>query len=217
MRPRTAISAIATLVVGLGVGPAAAATYVPGDEARMVSMINATRSGRGVPALKVLEGLTRVARDHSAEMVRQNDLFHNPTLAADISAAGISVRWRGENVVLASNIDAAYNSFLNSSAHLDNIVRSNFNAVGVGVAKSPSGMIYATQVFAEVKGMSVPAPALTEPPTPPPPPPPTPVLTPPPDRPRPTPPPQRPVTIAVEGGIVVPQPPFGESGRVTAP
>lgn len=212
MRSRKLVVFIVCLGIALRGGPALAATYVPGDEARMVSMINSTRTGHGVGSLKVLDGLTKVARDHSAEMVRQNNLFHNPTLAADISAVGISVSWRGENVVLASNIDAAYDSFLGSSAHLDNIVRPNYDAVGVGVAKAPSGVIYATQVFAEVKGMSAPAPpptlALAAPP-PPPPPVPVPVVTPPPATPKPTPKPApKEVTIAIEGGVVVPQPPF---------
>lgn len=214
---------IVTVVISLGLTlralPAGAATFVPGDEARMVSMIDSTRSKHGVGSLKVLDGLTKVARDHSAEMVRQNNLFHNPTLAADISAVGISVRWRGENVVLASNIDAAYNSFLNSSAHLDNIVRPNYNAVGVGVAKAPSGVIYATQVFAEVKGMSAPvAPPTIAPatPPPPPPPPPSPVVTAAPATPEPTPEPApKKVTIAIEGGVVVPQPPFGDVNLIT--
>ena len=219
MRSKKLVTAVIALAIALQAAPADAATFVPGDEARMVSMINGTRAKHGVGTLKVLQGLTEVARDHSAEMVRQNNLFHNPTLAADISAAGISVRWRGENVVLASNIDAAYNSFLGSSKHLENIVRPNYNAVGVGVAKAPSGVIYATQVFAEVKGMTAPVSPPTVAPAPPPPPPPpaTPVVTPKPATPNPTAPPApKPVTIAIEGGIVVPQPPFGEATSLTA-
>jgi hypothetical protein len=143
-------------------------------------------------------------------MVRQNSLFHNPTLAAAISAVGISASWRGENVVMASNVDAAYNSFLGSPKHLENIVRSNYNAVGVGVAKAPSGIIYATQVFAEVRGISAPAaPPTVAPATPPLPPPP--VATVPPAKPKPTATPEptpKKVAIAIEGGIVVRQPPF---------
>lgn len=201
MRLRPLAIAIASLGIVLQTAPASAADFVAGDEARMTSMINSTRAKHGVGSLKVLDGLVKVARDHSAEMVRQNNLFHNPNLKIDIAAVGISASWRGENVVMASNIDAAYDSFLGSPKHLENIVRPNYTAVGVGVARAPSGIIYATQVFAEVRGMSAPAPpAAVAPAPPPPPPPPPPVAT---STPKPT---EKPipkkVTIAIEGGIV---------------
>jgi len=205
---------LAVLAVFLGLvleaGAASALTFSTADEARMYRMVNSKRAERGVSALKLLDGLTKVARDQSAQMVQQHKLFHNPDLAADISAAGISASWRGENVVVAADVDLAYSAFVNSGSHLENMLRSNYNAIGVGVAIAPSGAVYVTLVFAEVRGVSAPIPPPTVAPATPPPPPPPPPATPPAPKstPKPTPPPVRVVPIAIEGGIVVPQLPF---------
>lgn len=207
---RKLVIAVVVLGLGLRASPASALTFSAADEATMYRRVNATRTENGVSALKLLDGLTKVARDQSARMVAQHKLFHNPNLAVDISAAGVSASWRGENVVLASNIDLAFTAFLNSDSHLQNLVRPNYNSIGVGVAISSTGAVYATLVFAEVRGVSAPAPPPTVAPATPPPPP-APATAPPPEpkpKPTPRPTPVRPVTIVIEGGVVVPQPPI---------
>lgn len=195
------------VVASLHVAPSSAVGFVPSDETRVHQMVNGTRSSKGLPPLARSAGLDEVARAQSVRMVEEQDLFHNPKLGLDLTKIGLDWRWSGENVGVGPTVDAIEEAFLGSSAHYDNIVRSNYDHLGVGVVPDPDGGVWVTQVFAELGGA---APAQASPPpvpvaTPPPPPTPEPVPATPPPTPTPPPPPP---PVAIEGGIVVPGPPF---------
>lgn len=174
--------------------------FRPGDEARVVSMVNATRSEHSLAPLTSVDRLVQVARNQSARMVADQRLFHNPQLGADLTAVGLDWHWSGENVGVGPDVDAIEQAFLASSHHFENIVRVNYDSIGVGVATDPDGYIYVTQVFADLSGTR---PRLPSPPTP--------VRQAPSAAPTPLPVPARPVAtptprpsdpIVIEGGVV---------------
>ncbi len=192
--------ALAVAALLAGAAPALGAQFVPADEARVLAMVNATRAEHGLPGLNRVDGLVRVARDQSARMVDEQRLFHNPHLGADLTAVGLDWHWSGENVGVGPDVVAVEEAFLASDHHLDNILRVNYDSIGVGVAADPDGYVYVTQVFADLSGSRprLPSPPATVPQTSEPPP----LKTPAPPRPTPTPTPRRPDTIVIEGGVV---------------
>jgi cysteine-rich secretory family protein len=183
--------------------------YSAPDEARMHQLVNAARAAKGLPALARVDALVQLSRRHSSEMAKKDALFHNTHIAADLQALGVHASWTGENAMIAINVDEAMEAFMDSPHHRDNILRSNYTALGVGVLRV-GDVLWITQTFAQIGGVAPRAPAptrapvavaavvATRPPAPPPPTPkPTPVPTP---KPTPTP---RPVTPnAIERGIV---------------
>ena len=190
-------------------GPATAATFIAPDEARVYQMVNATRAERSLGPLVRSAALDRVARGQSARMVNEQKLFHNPDLALDLSGAGLRWLWSGENVGVGPDVAAIHEAFVASIHHYENIIRSNYDHIGVGVASNPAGGVYVTHVFAQLRASAAPPPppvplvATPIPPTPQPP-------TPPPARPAPTPgpTPAAPAPIVIEGGVVAPGPVF---------
>ncbi|HYZ93216.1 MAG TPA: CAP domain-containing protein [Actinomycetota bacterium] len=179
--------------------PAWAQTFLPGDEARVIAMVNQTRAGRDLPPLRRVEGLVEVARAQSARMVDEQRLYHNPRLGEDLTGVGLDWHWSGENVGVGPNVQDIERAFLGSSHHLENIVRVNYDSIGVGVAADPDGYVYVTQVFADLSGIRPQLPAAAPAPTPTREP-----RTPPPAIPKSTllPTPRPPDPIVVEGGII---------------
>jgi hypothetical protein len=109
---------------------------------------------------------------------------------------------------------AIHKAFVASLHHYENIVKPDFDHIGVGVVSNPAGGVYVTHVFAQLRATSAARPEPVAIPTAAqtisPPPRPEPVATP-----VPTPPPHAP--IAVEGGVIVPGPDFGETPEPPRP
>jgi hypothetical protein len=197
------------LVALLHGAPAIGQDYRAADEARVLSMVNSTRASRGLPPLELVDELVTLARQQSVRMVEQNNLFHNPNLKSDLDAIGLDWAWSGENVGIGPDVDAVEQAFLNSQHHLENIVRSNYNSIGVGVVGTATGYVYVTQVFAELRGASAaaPPPATPAPATPAPEAPtPAPVAKVAPPAPAPI--PALPDPVVIEGGVVTPAAPL---------
>lgn len=204
MRRQLGIGLVAAALLGAA-QHALGAQFVPGDEARVTSMVNTTRAEHGLPALTSVDRLVRVARDQSARMVAEQRLFHNPHLGVDLTAIGLDWHWSGENVGVGPDVEAIEQAFLASSHHLENILRVNYDSIGVGVAADPDGYIYVTQVFADLSGARASLPSATTPPPAPPRPSRPPARTPARATPKPTTKPPDPIVI--EGGVVWDGPP----------
>jgi hypothetical protein len=210
MRGRLALVLVLLGLIAPSIGgaPAIAQEYRTGDEARVVSLVNGTRSGKGLQRLSTHAGLVNMAREQAVRMLQKGNIFHNSNLGADIQALNVIWKIVGENVGMGPNVDVIEQAFLGSPHHYENIVRPNFNSIGVGVVPDAKGGVFVTQVFAEIQGAAaappardpdpIPAPVRTVPPAPPPTAPPT---APPTPMPTPTPTPIRPDPNAVKGGL----------------
>jgi hypothetical protein len=148
------------VVVSVGFGLAAAADS--GTESEFVSLINSTRANNGLSALEVDGGLRAHARNHTAAMIANGDIFHSSS--AELSAAAGSGWSRvGENVGKGQAPTSLHTAFMNSAAHAANVL-GDYNYVGVGTDTAPDGALYVTVVFMK-KGET--APPTTAPPPPP--------------------------------------------------
>lgn len=131
--------------------PPASTTNLAAEESKMVNLVNQARLSQGIRPLTVNGGLTSLARLKSQDMVNKNYFSHtSPTYGSPFEMmrqAGISYRTAGENLAGSATTESAHQSLMNSPGHKANILNTNFNQIGVGIA---SGSIYGkifTQMF----------------------------------------------------------------------
>ena len=102
--------------------------------------------------------LAAVARAHSEEMAIVGYFSHQGmdgrSPSARVSAAGIRWRAQGENIAKAADPSQAEGMFMDEPKfqpnHRGNILKPEYNRVGIGIAKAPDGFLYITQEFAQV-------------------------------------------------------------------
>lgn len=130
---------------------AVAAVSTSAEEASMLQLINQARNSAGLPSLYAEQQLTDMARSYSSEMFQYNFFGHvspvSGTLQQRISARGIT-GWNlaGENIAKAPSVAVAFEALMNSPSHRENIMRREFNCVGIGV-KQGGSCLYITQEF----------------------------------------------------------------------
>lgn len=116
-------------------------------QAEVVSIVNAHRTGIGLPALAAHPGLTSMAQGWSGQMAAQQSMVHSTTFCDDTFAMGF--RRCAENVARTGSASAAgvMNAWMNSAGHRANILNPNLTHIGVGVVQGPDGRWYWTQNF----------------------------------------------------------------------
>ncbi|MEG0768198.1 MAG: CAP domain-containing protein, partial [Clostridia bacterium] len=95
--------------------------------------------------------LSAVARKKSQDMVNHHYFAHiSPTLGnankmlTDSGYAFVSV---GENIGRHASVEKAHAAFMSSTAHKRNILGSQWEKVGIGIALDANGYPYITQLF----------------------------------------------------------------------
>ena len=136
--------------------PPARATPTPitAQEAETVRLINLERQKHGLGALAVNPTLTRIAREYSALMGRENFFSHYDKNGHDIGdrAKANDVRYRmlGENLFKSINAPApvtlAVEGWMKSEGHRANILTPQYTQTGVGIWRS-GATYYFTQIF----------------------------------------------------------------------
>lgn len=131
--------------------PASPEQGLNADEQRMLSLVNAARTGAGLKPLKSDPGLVRLARMKARDMIDNNYFAHtSPTYGSPfdmIRKAGITYRYAGENLAGAPAVDSAHTNLMNSSGHRANIMNTNFSRAGIGVVSGgPYGKMF-VQIF----------------------------------------------------------------------
>jgi uncharacterized YkwD family protein len=121
-------------------------------EQQVAELVNAERAKNGLKPLTVNPALTNIARLKSQDMITKNYFAHTSPTYGDLTAMldrfGLSYRLAGENIAYGQADPASVmKSWLASSGHKANILRSGFTQIGIGAVKSPSGRIYWTQLF----------------------------------------------------------------------
>jgi len=113
-----------------------------GLEAEILSLINRTRASHGLGTLSSNQMLTDLARLRSSDMVSRNYFSHHSPDGRNIkhifSEYGVTYKNFGENLGNASPASygspgAFLNAWMNSPSHRDNMLRSNYTLIGVGV------------------------------------------------------------------------------------
>jgi uncharacterized protein YkwD len=131
---------------------AASARIAPEAERALLSLVNRKRKQYGRQSLFLSLSLRDVARTHSGEMAREGFVGHG-SLSTGSFATRFSAIVRpgtlvGENVTIASTIEAAESAFEASPGHFQNMLDSRFHYIGVGIATMPEGFAV-TEDFAE--------------------------------------------------------------------
>jgi uncharacterized protein YkwD len=132
----------------------------PGEEAgagikeadlALFKMASALRASQSLPPLIRDSRLDALARTHAEKMARARTLGHDVgggDPAARFHEAGLRAREAGENVAHARNAVEAHRSLYASPSHRVNLVRHDFDRVGIGVFTDPDGTLWACQLFA---------------------------------------------------------------------
>jgi uncharacterized protein YkwD len=150
MRKSVLASFIAGFTLLLAAGPAAARDL----SAALVRAINGARTSRGLVPLKVDRKLTRVARLHSADMLRRH-YFDHRDFGARMRASGARGPAFGEALGWESGfvVDSIVDSWLASAEHRPILLRAGFRRIGIGaLAGSFSGTADALVVTADFAG-----------------------------------------------------------------
>jgi uncharacterized YkwD family protein len=118
-------------------------------EQQVVDLTNQERAKNGLPALKVDQELSKVAREKSSDMQRNNYFSHtSPTYGSPFDMMkqfGITYKAAGENIAKGqSSPEEVVNAWMNSEGHRKNILSANFTHIGVGYVAEGN---YWTQQF----------------------------------------------------------------------
>ena len=124
------------------------------DEEYVLKLINDYRSKNGVSKLNMGSKLLKMARLKAEDMVKKEYFSHtSPTYGSPFDMMknyGLSYKSAGENIAGNPSLDAAVNSWINSSTHRENLLSASYNYVGIGISKSP---IYGYIVVAMFAGV----------------------------------------------------------------
>ncbi len=151
--PRASLTAPLPLSTSVAATPAQ-----PLLEAALLAASNAARGSHGLEPLRPDEGLARSARAHAAEMAQLNYFSHsspvpaNATLQARLARHGSPLVAVGENLArlglpgTAENAASrAIDGWLASPGHRANLLRTEFDRVGFGVATAADGSLMIVQ------------------------------------------------------------------------
>lgn len=116
---------------------AEAGAELTAQEQQMLNLVNQEREKQGLPALKADPELTKVARVKAKDMIDNNYFDHNsPTYGSPFDMMkkfGVEYNTAGENLAGNSSVDGAHTSLMNSQGHRENILKSEYTSVGIGV------------------------------------------------------------------------------------
>ncbi len=141
---------IVSLVVPLGWSQQKSSSLERG----LFDAMNRDRRHYGLPTLKWDDALASASRKHAQQMAQQNTLSHQfpgePGLPARISRVGVHHSWLSENIAEGTNSGEIHAQFMKSPNHRANILDSDMDTVGIGVAES-GGKWFAVEDFCKAR------------------------------------------------------------------
>jgi uncharacterized protein YkwD len=127
-------------------------------ETQVLNLINNARSQQGLKALNLNNQLSKAALNHSIDMACQDFVGHNgsdgSTWYTRITAQGLAYTSASENIYVGNpafggTAQGAFDWWMNSQVHRDNILNSAFTKIGIGYVYSAASTYggYYTLVF----------------------------------------------------------------------
>lgn len=125
------------------------ASAVSEFEKKVVELTNAERAKQGLAPLELDEELSKVAKEKSNDMKKNNYFAHNsPTYGSPFDMMkqfGVEYRTAGENIAMGQKSpEEVVNAWMNSEGHRANIMNGEFTHIGVGHVEEGN---YWTQMF----------------------------------------------------------------------
>jgi len=123
-------------------------------ERELFNAVNQERKAHGLPSLKSDEALAIAARKHAQRMAEQGTVSHQlpgePGLPSRAKAAGAHFTWLSENVDEGPNPTAIHHNLMKSPQHRANILDSDMDSAGIGVAER-NGQMFAVEDFSKAR------------------------------------------------------------------
>lgn len=141
-----AVAAVATLLGTLPGAPAQAGTGRYKERHAMLRATNGSRDHFSLSGVHIDRELSKIARQHSLKMAREQSLFHtvNPS---SVYLKGVSWHYWGENVgVTAGSVADLESAFMASVPHRQNILNKTFRHVAIGAVRV-DGVLWVTVFF----------------------------------------------------------------------
>jgi uncharacterized protein YkwD len=123
-----------------------------GLEYQLFDLTNATRVNHGLSVLTWEEPLLKTARDHSADMAK-NNYFSHENLEGEspfdrMEKDAITYRAAGENLATGQPSSIfAHEGLMNSLGHRENILKAEYDSLAVGVAFNKDNQPFYTENF----------------------------------------------------------------------
>ncbi len=133
------------MVATLAAGPAGAGERFV-RRLHMLALTNQDRESHDRVDVKLNWALSHYARHHSLEMAAKGYLYHSDdgTLVPLLDRYDFAIG--GENVGVGSSVDTLQAAFMQSPPHRENILRSSFDHVAIGIARV-DGHLWVTVIF----------------------------------------------------------------------
>jgi uncharacterized protein YkwD len=121
----------------IGVGTVGTVSTLSVQEQSLLAAINAARTTRGIPPLRIGLRLQRAADAHSTAMARSGSFTHGNWYRR-LRAHGVRGRTLGETIAWGVGTDGTAQAivamWLASPSHRETMLRPGFRRVGVGIA-----------------------------------------------------------------------------------
>jgi hypothetical protein len=125
------------------------------DDDRIARMLLAARAESGVPPLTRDARLDAIAHTHAAKMAARQQLAHDVgdgTPMDRLHAQNLDPREAGENVAMAATAPLAHRALWDSPSHRANMLRRDFDHIGIGVERDPQGNLWIAELFVRMAG-----------------------------------------------------------------
>jgi uncharacterized protein YkwD len=126
-------------------------------EQQLLKLLNEARAREKLPPLRPNAILCKVARQHAANMARQEKMEHKldgKKAPQRVEEAGYDYRLVGENVAFSEGddeqtvpVEEVHQSWMKSEVHRANILKKDYEEVGLGIGRNAKGQLYYAQVF----------------------------------------------------------------------
>lgn len=121
----------------------------------LLKLINNEREKNGLIKLQILPRLQEIAMTKAEDMVKNNYFSHeSPNYGNPFNMMknfGITYKSAGENIAGNSSIDGAFNSWISSEKHKQNILSTAYNYIGIGISPSEKyGYIIVTMFIRKI-------------------------------------------------------------------
>lgn len=150
MRIRTRVGL--GIIVGIALVASAYGQMAARAERDLFAAVNQARRAQDLLPLRWDESLASAARDHAAVMAHHREAQHQFAgelgLSARVKQAGAHFTWLAENVTQGPTAEFIHSQFLHSFAHRANMLDTDMNSIGVGVAEY-GGQLFAVEDFSQ--------------------------------------------------------------------
>jgi uncharacterized protein YkwD len=150
------ISGESTITVTASNGVSAKQTITVVDLIAMANEVfrltNAERENEGLPLLAKESTLTQTAQARANEIILHfsHDRPDGRSCFTAYDEYGVNYSWAGENIAMGQNTAAkVVQDWMDSPGHRENIMKSEFGHLGVGVAMDNDGRLYWSQNFTD--------------------------------------------------------------------